>query len=130
MSDLENCSSKLALLSESMDVIRGPGYNCEYHFLRLYLFQKRVNCDYPDNVSMPTGSFLPDEENNINRGLAHEQLSVLRYASQYSFGWDFGGMGIKYLKWVGWIPLLAIPNPNFSKTRQDYLSYLILMAQI
>ena len=27
-------------------------------------------------------------------------------------GWDFGGMAIKDLKWVGWIPLPTIPNPD------------------
>ena len=39
-------------------------------------------------------------------------MAVLQYTSQYSFVWDFGGMAIMDLKWVGWIPLVTIPNPD------------------
>ena len=39
-------------------------------------------------------------------------LAVLQYTSLYSFGWDFGGMAIMDLKWLGWIPPVSIPNPD------------------
>ena len=44
--------------------------------------------------------------------LLDQEGAVLQYTSQYSFGWDFGGMAIMDLKWVGWIPPVAIPNPD------------------
>ena len=43
---------------------------------------------------------------------SRKSLAVLQFTFQYSFRWDFGGMAIMDLKWVGWIPPVAIPNPD------------------
>ena len=48
----------------------------------------------------------------MNTTSTEQSWAVLQYTSQYSFGWDFGGMAIMDLKWVGWIPPVAIPNPD------------------
>ena len=43
--------------------------------------------------------------------------------------WDIGGMAIMDLKWVGWIPPVAIPNPD-QPTLANFLTHHYIRTEM